>query len=650
MKISTILDHIDNGHMALPVFQRGYVWNRDQVRSLFDSLYKRHPVGGLLLWATESETADHRGEGELAPGVVKLILDGQQRMTSIYGVLKGKAPDFFEGNEEVFTGLRFHLEREEFSFFQPVIMRNDPLWIDITQLMQANTEEVGEFISEHGVANKFIGSLTRLLGIKDIEFNIEEVTGADKTLDVITDIFNLVNSRGTRLSKGDLALAKICAQWPDARDKMKSKIKEWANAGYKFDLDWLLRSVNTIVTGEAKFSYLHDRTAEEVQDGLGRASKHIDNILNMIASRLGLDHDRVFFGRPGVSVMARYMDQKNGSLDKIESDKLMFWFAQSGMWGRFSGTVEGRIKEDIDALEGSGGGLDSLIEKLRLWHGGNLKIEPGHFATWNIGARFYPVLYMLTRMGEACDWGNGSPLRENMLGNMNRLEVHHIFPKSRLYEYEDGREYDKTMVNALANFCFLTRDTNLFINNRFPEEYFPEIETNHPDALSSQWIPMDPELWKIKNYPDFLEQRRILLAEEANKHFENLLNSDIQWLTKVSVGSEDSKQVSEGGIPGESDEEKLESLNDWMMIQGLQRGEISYDYADPETGQQQAIFDIAWPSGIQSGLTVPVAVLLNEPQHVLEIAGAAGFRFFTDISAFQSYVERDILESNHDNN
>lgn len=57
MKISTILDHIDSGHMALPEFQRGYVWNRDQVRGLFDSLYRRHPVGGLLVWATESKTA-----------------------------------------------------------------------------------------------------------------------------------------------------------------------------------------------------------------------------------------------------------------------------------------------------------------------------------------------------------------------------------------------------------------------------------------------------------------------------------------------------------------------------------------------------------------------------------------------------------------
>lgn len=110
MKIMTILDHIDSGHMALPEFQRGFVWNREQVRGLFDSLYRKHPVGGLLVWVTSSETADHRGENSLAPGVVKLLLDGQQRITSLYGVVRGRPPAFFEGNAQTFAGLQFHLE------------------------------------------------------------------------------------------------------------------------------------------------------------------------------------------------------------------------------------------------------------------------------------------------------------------------------------------------------------------------------------------------------------------------------------------------------------------------------------------------------------------------------------------------------------
>ncbi len=144
MKISTILDHIDSGHMALPEFQRGYVWNRDQVRGLFDSLYRRHPVGGLLVWATESKTATHRGDGTLAAGVVKLLLDGQQRMTSLYGVVRGKPPKFFDGNAQAFTGLRFHLDAaRRFEFYQPVKMKDDPLWIDVTELMRKGTAGLG---------------------------------------------------------------------------------------------------------------------------------------------------------------------------------------------------------------------------------------------------------------------------------------------------------------------------------------------------------------------------------------------------------------------------------------------------------------------------------------------------------------------------
>jgi len=134
--------------MALPEFQRGYVWNRDQVRGLFDSMYRRHPVGGLLVWATEAKTAAHRGDGPIAAGIVKLLLDGQQRMTSLYGVVRGHPPKFFDGNPQAFTGLRFHLGTETFAFYQPIKMQDDPLWIDVTALMQAGTAGLGSFVAK----------------------------------------------------------------------------------------------------------------------------------------------------------------------------------------------------------------------------------------------------------------------------------------------------------------------------------------------------------------------------------------------------------------------------------------------------------------------------------------------------------------------
>ena len=644
MKISAILDYIDNGHIALPEFQRGYVWNRDQVRKLFDSLYHRHPIGGLLVWATESKTATFRGDGPIAPGVVKLLLDGQQRMTSLYGVIRGHAPEFFDGNDYTFTGLRFHLDTQTFAFYQPIKMKDDPLWVDVTQLMKDGSEGIGEFTSNLSenmetvpLVGAYVGRLSRLLGIKDIDLHIEELTGTDKTIDIVVDIFNRVNSGGTKLSKGDLALAKICADWPEARDTMKATLKEWANAGYGFNLDWLLRSVNTVLTGEAKFQYLHDKDANDIQDGLKRAVKHINNCLNMIAGRLGLDHDRVFFGRFAVPVIVRYLDRSEGMPNEQERDKLLFWFAQAGMWGRFSGTTESYIDQDLAAIEGEHGGLDKLIEQLRLWHGG-LRVEPGHFTGWSLGARFYPVLYMLTRMGEARDWGTGLPLKANLLGKMNSLEVHHVFPKSQLYK----RDFIRPDVNALANFCFLTKDTNLVIGDELPETYFPKIQEAHPGALESQWIPNDSGLWDLRNFLDFLEARKVLLAEEVNRRMEELLHGDTSWLAGPSTIVPQPISIP-GGIGSEDEEKELEDINNWIHNNGLPRGILSYDFADPESGQQKALFDLAWPNGIQEELSQPVALLLNEGSEVLAIASQAGYRCFLSVDELRRYIQSEIL-------
>lgn len=648
MKISTILDHIDSGHMALPEFQRGYVWNRDQVRGLFDSLYKKHPVGGLLVWATESKSAPHRGDGPIAAGIVKLLLDGQQRMTTLYGVVRGRPPKFFDGNAQTFTGLQFHLENEVFEFYQPVKMKDDPLWISVTELMQKGNSGIGEFVERLAAdpemtlkVGDYVGKLSRLNGIMDIDLHVEEVTGADKSLDVVVDIFNRVNSGGTKLSKGDLALAKICAEWPEGRDEMKSKLKEWANVGFHFSLDWLLRSVNTVLTGEAKFLYLHDKDADEVRNALTRTNRHLDNILNMISNRLGLDHDQVFFGKFGVPVMARYLElrqaQKLGPMDEKERDKLLFWYIQAAMWGRFSGSVESYIDQDLSMLEGDDGGLDKLLGQLRLWHGG-LRAEPGHFTGWSLGARFYPVLYMMTRMGGSRDWGTGLPLKANLLGKMSRLEVHHIFPKAQLYK----KNFNRPEVNALSNFCFLTKDTNLTISDRLPEAYFPEIASAHPGALESQWVPMDETLWKIGNYQDFMEARKHLLAAELNRQMEQLLHGDLRWLE----GSASVVQVAPavvGGISSEEEEAELETLNAWVESAGLPRGYLGFDFADPDTGEQLAVFDLAWPNGIQEELSQPVAVLLNEDASTISLASQAGFRCFTDTKAFRKYVEDEIF-------
>ena len=524
MKISTILDHIDNGAITLPVFQRGYVWNRDQVRRLMDSLYRRHPVGSLLTWETKSEGVSYRGDSPLQPGHVRLLLDGQQRITSLYGIVRGKTPPFFEGNPHTFSGLYFNMRTESFQFYAPLRMRQESGWVSVTELMQTGIEKFIDIVSQDpdlkDKVGKYIGRLNRVATIDQVELHVEEVTGEDKTVDTVVDIFNTVNSGGTKLSKGDLALAKICAAWPNARDEMNTRLNKWKKAGFNFKLEWLLRCVNSLATGEALFRALDKVGTPEIADGLHRSERHVNYLLNLISARLGLDHQRVLGSPYSFPLMVRYLDARGGILtDPQERDRLLFWYVHTMLWGRYSAGTEGVLNQDLATIEDTNGHeLERLIEALRR-NRGDLKIASNDFTGWSVGSRFYPLLYMLTRVNHSKDWCTGIELSAHMLGKLNSLQLHHIFPKSLLYKHG----YRRNEVNALANFTFLTQDCNLKVSNRVPAKYIPEFVEKQPGAIESHWIPMDPDLWKIENYLEFLEARRELLAQAANQ-FLNVLH------------------------------------------------------------------------------------------------------------------------------
>ena len=395
MKISTVLDKSDSGAIALPEFQRGYVWSRRQVRDLVESLYRGFPVGSLLLWETATEAADARGDGQLQRGFVSLLLDGQQRISSLYGLIRGCPPPFFDGNPQAFTDLRFHPETEQLGFYAPVTMREDPLWLDVSDVMRRGPAwAMGQLATslqdgpdQQARFETYLERVNRLHAIRDIELHDEAVTGVDKNIDVVVDLFNRVNTGGTKLSKGDLALAKVCASWPQARDELKSRLAKWEAAGFHFTLDWLLRNVNAVLNGRAELAALADVRREDFSRALSETERAVDAVLNLASSRLGLDHDRVLGGVAAVPVMSRFIAQRGFRLpDAQTSDKLLYWYVHSFLWGRYSGSTETVLNTDLQlvdpALRGPqarseqapGEPLDRLISELRR-HRGDLRIH-----------------------------------------------------------------------------------------------------------------------------------------------------------------------------------------------------------------------------------------------------------------------------------
>lgn len=648
MKVSTAIDKIDNGAIALPEFQRGYVWRRRQVRDLVESLYRRYPVGSLLFWETATESAPARGDAPLQRGYVSLLLDGQQRVTSLYGLMKGKPPPFFDGDRRAFSDLRFHVEREEFRFYAPVTMRDDPLWLDVGDVMRKGPgwamaklmPLIGEGPDWAQRYESYNNRLNALHGIRDVDLHAETITGEEKSVDVVVDIFNRVNSGGTKLSKGDLALAKICATWPEARDELKVRLSGWADAGFHFSLEWLLRNVNAIVTGRAEFAELAEVSPARFREGVVAAEQAIDTFLNLASSRLGLDHDRVLGGVGAIPVISSYLNEQDFRLPDAQSgDRLLFWYVHCLLWGRYAGSTETtlnvdlqRLRQPVEPRDGEDP-IDRLIAEFRR-NRSDLRVGPGDFEGWSRGARFYPLLYMLSRVSRARDLCSGLEVSRHLLGRHAELEVHHIFPKAQLYRHG----LHKSQVNALANFAFLTLECNRSLGKKTPAAYLGECEKRNPGVLASQWIPEEPELWAVERFPDFLSRRRELLAQAANSMLDTLLNGGGPQDIDEPVMERGATHV--GG--GDDEEASLARVQAWMEEQGLQRGVEHFALLALDGQVEEGVLDLAWPDGLEFG-GERVALLLDEPAEVRDVAGRHGFRYFTTAESLLAHADRELV-------
>jgi hypothetical protein len=629
-KLSTILDQIDAGSMLLPEFQRGYVWNRDQVRGFMRSLYLGYPVGSLLVWETDTSDKAVRGASH-SGGVRQLLLDGQQRVTSLYGVTRGRPPAFFEGDPAAFTGLRFNIFDETFEFYSPMKMKDDPLWVDVTELFVRGADRQIEKLAADARTRPHLGRLMKLQNLLEKELHAEQITGPDKTTDVVVEIFNRVNSGGTKLSKGDLALAKICAEWAGARPTMRSYLQRWQEEGYEFSLDWLLRNVNAVATGRAPFSALDDVTADEFEQALNGAADHVDLVLDEIASRLGLDHDRVLPGRPAIAVLSRLLSENGGDFaDAFERDKALYWYVHAALSGRFAGSTETYLNQDLATVAGKNG-IEALISKLRRWRGNNLAIKPRDLEGAGKGARYYPLVYLVGRVRGARDFGNGE------VAGSTGLQVQQLFGKALL----SRAGYRPPEINAIANFVLVTPESAAEVARRRPEEYLGRAEAAFPGLLASQCLPDDPELWKVERYRDFLAARRELMAKAANEILEGLRTGSrvseprLPRVT-VRVGGDDEIDIRA---------EEVGALVEELVGLGLAAPERDAEIPDPETGRALSVAEAVWPDGLQAGQGAPVVLELDPNEADLPRMAELGYEVFTSVEALRGYALRRSREA-----
>ena len=509
-KISEILYEVDSQQLMVPRFQRGWVWQKKHVLQLFKSLYHGYPVGSLITWPTRLNNRP-----------IENVIDGQQRLTALYGIISGATPPWFTDEAPVaLENLMFKVDSEEFKYSTQA-MQNDPLWVDVTRLFKeghaswANSYRVESGEDAQGIYHEHIA---QLVAIRDRNINIEKLP-ADVVVEAAAEVFKIVNRAGTRVSEGDLVLGQLSLKWDDARLHLSSVLNDWHSRGYGVSLEWLLHAISATLGGRIDFESALQASREDLIGAFDIVKEKTAEVLNILRDTLGLDATTSTAINNGliVVVVDRILsdDSKLSSID--DSRRLVGWWFLSTLHNRWTGDIRNRTNRDLSIVS-VGKGVLGLMQELR-GMAPSLRISTEGFTRNRSSKPYYRLLLTLTRRRGARDLGSGVSLSFGHLGELASLEAHHIFPRSYLSKANVGKE----QINQLANLALITKGANLRIGSRSPTEYLPRLESVNPGILASQWIPQDPDLWVVEAYERFLEERCKLLAAAAEDLMQDLI-------------------------------------------------------------------------------------------------------------------------------
>ena len=340
------------------------------------------------------------------------------------------------------------------------------------------------------------------------------------------------------------------------------------------------------------------------QGGLIRAEKAVDALLNLISSRLGLDHDRVLGSRYSFPLLARYFDDRGGTFGSgVDQGKILYWYIHTLLWGRYSGSTETVLNQDLALIKDCDDGLDRLIDQLRQQRG-DLSVTPGDFLSgWGRGRPLLPPAVHAHASTGGARLGHREPTLSAHAGHDE-----HAPPAPHISEVKalQGRRRLLSPRSELARQPHvLTAETNHEVSNRDPAEYMPEYTAKQAGAVESHWIPTDPALWSMDRYRDFLDARRDLLAAAANRMLDQFLKGSVQSSAGIRTSSVGTRVNWPAGSRAKTRNASFQQFNAWVEGCGLPAGEYLHELADPESGELLAIIDLAWPDGLQPGLSSP---------------------------------------------
>jgi hypothetical protein len=567
--VEELVGMVQRGELRLPEMQRQYVWQGPRVRDLLDSLYRGYPSGAILLWETDEavpiqDMAIAQAENPYAS--TRLLLDGQQRLTSLSAVIRGE-PVTVRGRQkpiDILFNLE-HPERQEvvtevdedaeddteiadeadanaddlsrrFQRMTFVISTNKlaalPQWVRVSDVFKSDGDRV--LLKRAGVTDfddpryeKYTQRLSQLRRIRKYPYRMD-ILERSLSYEEVTEIFVRVNSLGAKLRSSDLALAQITARWRHSLKEFQDFQAECAKAGFDLELGIHLKALVAFATGQSRFATVSNLTLEKLQSAWGHAKEGMRFAINFLKSNAAVESPVLLSSPFLMVVLAIFGHQRSYNLSAEESEDLRRWALLASAKGRFSrGSTETILDQDISAVM-RGENAKSLIDRVRLQFG-RLEITPDDLEGKTQVSSLFKTMFLAFRANGARDWASNLQISLSHSGTQHKLEFHHFFPKALLTK----AGYSVRETDDVANLTFVSGKTNRKISDRAPEIYAAEIRAKAGDGpFDDQCIPVGPDLWSVTRYRDFLAARRIQIAEGLN-HF--LLGDRLQAKKALSI-------------------------------------------------------------------------------------------------------------------
>jgi hypothetical protein len=564
--VEELVSKIERGELRLPEMQRRYVWRSTRVRDLLDSLYRGYPSGAILIWETDERVPEQSFavSQEANPyAKTQLLLDGQQRLTSLSAVIRGE-PVKVNGRSRPIE-LLFNLEHpDQLSLITEVDDNtadaiddvgdaNDdgeepgeeeadasedelqkrfdrmtfvvatrkleqlPQWVKVSEVFKTDSD--GPFMERAGVEGfkderyqKYSQRLARLRGIRKYVYRMDVL---ERTLsyDEVTEIFVRVNSLGAKLRSSDLALAQITAKWRGSLQIFQAYQADCSKVGFDLDLGIYLKNLVAHATGQSRFLSVARLDLDRLRSGWDDGCRGMEFALNLLRSNTGISSPALLASPFLVISLGLYGAERQFLLTADDAAGLIRWVLLANAKGRYSrGSSETLLDQDLKTIRDGGSHLE-LLDRLRT-QVGRLDIEPEELEGRSQRSSLFKTMFLAFQEAGARDWQTKLAIDLSHVGSAHQLQFHHIFPKALLKK----SGYSTREIDDIANLAFIGGRANRRISDKSPAAYIPELIANDGDqAFTSQCIPTDPALLTPERYRDFLAERRRLIAEWLNE-------------------------------------------------------------------------------------------------------------------------------------